>query len=474
LGKGIERVHFIGIGGISMSGLAEILHSDGFEVSGSDAVESDITLRLRKSGIGVAIGNKAENIPHDVDIAVYTAAVHADNPEYIAAKNLGIPVIDRARLLGMITEGYPYTVCVSGTHGKTGTTALVSEIFLAAGLDPTISIGGYMAEGYNYRIGESGYFIMEACEYFDSFLQWRPHVGVILNIDNDHMDFFGSMDRLYASFGQFAKNIKQGGSLVIYENTAGFEDIIKGLNCNIIAYGIGKEAPDAARRCKRLYAENIQFDVLGRPSFDILMDGIFVAYVKLPLTGKHQVLNALASTAAGIALGVSAEEIKSGVNFARGVKRRFEYKGDFNGADVVDDYAHHPTEIKANLSAAKDSRRCGGGRVICAFQPHTYSRTRNLLNEFSAAFDDADTVLMLPVYASREKDPGDISSMDLVERLRLKNIQTQYAPGFDEAVHWLEKELAPGDLLITMGAGDVYLVGERLLHTDFSTLSTAI
>lgn len=457
LGDGVAHVHMIGIGGVSMSGLAEILLRDGYAVTGSDECESEATLHLRALGVDVVIGNAAANITDGIHLVVHTAAVTADNPEYRAACEKGLPIIDRAKLLGLIMDGYAYPVCVSGSHGKTTTTSIIADVCLATGLDPTISVGGYMGEGYNFRIGASPYFVMEACEYFDSFLNWRPHTGVILNIDNDHMDYFGSMERLIASFEQFARNIAPDGCLVIYGGTQGIKQITDGLSCRVLTYGTD-DADFTAR--------NITFDDGGHPSFDILHGGCFLTRVSLGLIGAHNVLNALATAAVCASLAIPPEKLATGLSAARGVRRRFEHKGFYRGAEVVDDYAHHPTEITASLSAARAKHK--NGRIICAFQPHTYSRTKNLMDEFAASFPDADRVLLLPIYASREAfhaagNERRVTSADLAEKIRAHGQQADCAEDFDDAERILREMLTQGDLLITMGAGDVYLLGERLL-----------
>jgi len=464
LGSGIDKIHFIGVGGISMSGLAEILFRDGYFISGSDETESETTERLRALGVEIKIGASAENIPAETDLVVYTAAVRKDNVEYAGAVSRGLALADRAKLLGIIMESYEKKICVAGTHGKTSTTALVAEIFAAAGLDPTVSIGGCMKDGSNIRIGAQKYFILEACEYSDSFLQWSPDVGIILNVDTDHLDYFGDMERLTQSFARFAKNISRDGTLAIWGETIGFDKITSGLECKTVTYGIDGDYDFTAR--------NIAFDREGRPSFDIYKRTDFLSRAALKITGEHQILNALAAAAAASAYSIPNDSIGGGLNGAGGVRRRFEYKGVWNGATVVDDYAHHPTEIKANLKAARMKADGGGGRLVCAFQPHNYSRTKSLLDDFAESFGDADLIILLPIYTSRESDAKDISSLDLLDKLRMKNANAAYAGDFREAVGLLARSLKEGDLLITMGAGDVHRVGELLLRTGLSTIST--
>ncbi|MCL1787107.1 MAG: UDP-N-acetylmuramate--L-alanine ligase [Defluviitaleaceae bacterium] len=456
-----KKVHFIGIGGISMSGLAEILKRDGYEVTGSDDVRSPVTVRLESVGIKVAVPNAAQNITDDVDMVVYTAAVKEDNPEFMAAVMKGKTLVERAALLGMILEGYNHAICVAGTHGKTTATSLMSEIVLDAGLDPTISIGGHMGRGgMNYRVGNSSYFVLEACEYSNSFHHWHPHVGIILNIDADHLDFFGDFDGVIKSFRRFAENIRPGGTLVILAGTPGFDKVVKDLPCHVVTFGESEGD---------FQVRNVTFDAMGRPTFDIVNGEAFLATVSLPLPGRYNMLNALATFAAAQALGIAPAVVAQALSNAKGVKRRFEDKGTYNGAQVIDDYAHHPTEIQACLAAARkgieNSKSAEGAqsKLVCLFQPHTYSRTKNLLSEFAESFGDADQVALLPIFASREAFDPTISSLDLAAGIKQAGGQVAHMQNFDEAVKFLQQTLMPGDLLITMGAGDVYFVGERLV-----------
>ena len=453
-----KKVHFIGIGGISMSGLAEILKRDGYEVTGSDHVRSAVTERLESVGIPVKVPNKAQNIEDDVDLVVYTAAVNKDNPEFIAAVEKGKTLIERAALLGIMLKGYDHAICVAGTHGKTTATSFMSEIVLDAGLDPTINIGGHMGRGgMNYRVGDSSYFVLEACEYNNSFHHWHPYLGIILNIDADHLDFFGDFEGVVRSFRRFAENIRPEGTLVILAGTPGFDDVTRGLPCRVVTFG--EDAGDYQVR-------NVIYDDFGRPSFDIVQGENFLAAVSLPLAGQYNMLNALATFAAACQLGIAPETAAKALTGAKGAKRRFEDKGMYNGAMVVDDYAHHPTEIQACLAAARKSAKgvnSAQGKLICLFQPHTYSRTKNLLSEFSTSFVNADQVVLLPIFPSREAFDPTISSLDLEKGIKAAGGNVIHTNNFDEALAFLQQTLTPGDLLITMGAGDVYFVGERLV-----------
>ena len=450
-----KKVHFIGIGGISMSGLAEILKQDGYEVTGSDNVRSRVTDHLQTIGIPVSIPNAAENITDDMDLIIYTAAIKKDNPEYCEAAARGKKMLERAALLGIMLQGYEHVICPAGSHGKTTTTSLMAEVLLDAELDPTISIGAHMVRGgKNYRVGGSSYFLLEGDEYSNSFHHWHPHVGIILNIDADHLDFFGSFDGVIKSFRRFAENIRPGGVLVIQQSTPGFDEVTKDLPCKIVTFGNDKTA--------RFWPNNVEFDQLGRPSFDVMDGETYLASVNLPLPGRYNMLNALAVFTAAHELGIDSSITAHALSNAKGVKRRFEHKGMYNGAYVIDDYAHHPTEVKECLAAA---RRGTTGKLFCLFQPHTYTRTRNHLCDFAKSFTDADIILLLPIFAAREPFDPTISSINLMEGIKANGGNVIHMNTFDEVKTFLQEQLMPGDMLITMGAGDVYFVGEQLLST---------
>jgi len=370
--------------------------------------------------------------------------------------------MDRAKLLGIIIEGYKYSIAVAGVHGKTTTTAIIAEMLLAANLDPTISIGGFMeAIGSNFRIGNSPYFVLEACEYFDSFLQFFPQIGIILNIDSDHLDYFVTLDRLVDSFHRFGLNIPADGTLIIHSKTPFLKEVIKDLPCNIITYGASE------KESARFWARNISYDEIGLPTFHIMDGEKAVAKVSLNLHGTHNIDNALAAAAVASVLQIPAVTMSKGLSQASGTKRRFEHKGSFKDITIVDDYAHHPTEIKASLAAAANGTY---KRIICAFQSHTYSRTQNLLEDFSAAFDQADIVLVLPIYAAREISIGPYPNYlaeRLAEGISNNGKEAYFADGFQAAADWLKENTRLGDLLITMGAGDIHILGEGLISGEF-------
>lgn len=448
-----SHIYFIGIGGISMSGLAEILKDRGCQVSGTDIKESDVTKHLESLGISIHYGHRAENITDDIDLVVYTAAIHPGNPELEAAKEKQIPLMDRARLLGHIMEEYQYSVAVAGTHGKTTTTSMVSEILLEAEKDPTITVGGILpAIHSNVKIGHSPYFVAEACEYFDSFLQFTPLVGVILNVEADHLDYFKTLDNIRRSFHAFAQRIPAGGLLVLNASIAHPEELEENLHCSVETFGLKENACWQAR--------NIVHEPNGKNSFDVYYQGEFYTSVHLDIPGKHNITNALAAVASAHFLDIPAEVCARGLSHFTGVNRRFQRKGEKRGIVVIDDYAHHPTEIMATLSAARNVRH---NKLWCVFQPHTYSRTKNLFDEFGRAFGDADEIIVADIYAARETDDGTISAAMLAERIAKEGRNAQYVGDFAAIRQYLEAHCQAGDLLLTVGAGDVYKIGEEFL-----------
>lgn len=448
------HVHFIGIGGISMSGFAELLHSYGFIISGSDMQPSKITNHLQSLGIHIVYGQSETNITNDIDLIVYTAAISPDNPEFIASKNSGIPMMDRAEMVGQVMKNYQNAINISGTHGKTTTTSMLSHIFLHADLDPTISIGGILdVINGNIRVGKSNNFITEACEYTNSFLKFHPSAGIILNIEADHMDFFKDLDDIRHSFHEFAKRIPKDGLLVINSDISDYKKFIEDLQCNIVDYGINSPKYD-------YNAQNIEYDSLGRATYDLYKKDTYVDRIQLSVVGEHNVSNSLAAIALSLEQNISLELVKEGLFNFTGTERRFQKKGTFQGVTVIDDYAHHPTEIEATLKSAHNYPHKD---LWVIFQPHTYSRTRAFLDNFAGALSHADKVIMADIYAAREKDPGDISSRDIVSRLQKLGTEVYYFPTFEEIEEFVKKKCTNGDMLITMGAGDVVLIGEHLV-----------
>lgn len=447
------HIHFIGIGGISMSGLAEILLEEGFTVSGSDTKESPLTKKLESEGARISYGQRAENITAGIDCVVYTAAINRSNPELIEAVARKIPMLTRAELLGQLMKNYDMPIAVSGTHGKTTTTSMISHILLEGDLDPTISVGGILkAIGGNIRVGNSETFITEACEYTNSFLHFFPKIAVILNIEEDHLDFFKDIEDIRHSFHQFAALLPSDGTLVINGDIQDYPEIYAGLDCHVVTYGSSADFDYSAG--------NISYDESGNVSFDLIKYGEKADRIRLSVTGDHNVSNALASIAVGELLHIPAETIKNGLLAFTGTDRRFEYKGEFNGVTVVDDYAHHPTEIAATLKAA---RHYPHNNVWCVFQPHTYTRTKAFFHEFAEALSHTDHLVLADIYAARETDTLGISSADLAEEAAKLGTDTHYFPSFEEIEEFLRANCRSGDLLITMGAGDVVKVGEDLL-----------
>ncbi len=450
------HIYFIGIGGISMSGLAEVVLKEGFKVSGSDNRASDLTDRLERHGAKIYIGQKAENINDDIDLIVYTAAIHPDNPEWQSAESKGIPMLSRAQFLGQLMDNYPESAAVAGTHGKTTTTSMIAHIMLEAKCDPTISVGGMLeAIGGNIRVGASGTFLTEACEYTNSFLNFHPKYTVILNIEEDHMDFFKDLDDIRHSFARFAANTKEDGVLILNSAIDHPEEIMEETSCRCVTFGI-KGTEDYS-------LTELAYDRMGCASFICLDRGKKSGYISLQVPGSHNVINALAAIACAKEAGIDSEVIEKGLHAFGGTARRFEFKGRYHEADVIDDYAHHPTEIRATLTAAQNMAH---ERIICVFQPHTYSRTKAFWYEFADALTLADLVVLADVYAARETDTLGVDCADLAEDIRSRGTDCRYFPTFDEIQRFLSKIIMNGDLLITMGAGDVYQIGESLLNED--------
>ncbi len=446
------HIHFIGIGGISMSGLAAILLSRGFPITGSDSRKSNLTDWLSQLGAGIAIPQSAGNITDDIELVVYTAAIHPDNPEYAAAKKKGLPMLSRAELLGQLMENYETSVAVSGTHGKTTTTSMIAHIMMAQDLDPTVSVGGILQSiGGNIRIGHSEYFLTEACEYTNSFLHLTPKIGLILNIDSDHLDFFKDLDDIRHSFRLFAEKIPKDGYLILNRNIPDPDAFTKGLSCSVVTYGVGGGD---------FHAEEITRDAYGCASFDLYKKERFFGHFSLKIPGDHNVENAAAAIACADLLGVSPQTAADGLSAFTGTDRRFQKKGTVGGVTIIDDYAHHPTEIRATL---KTALQYPANHIWCVFQPHTYTRTKSLFDEFVDALSLADRIVLADIYAARETDTLGVSSELLCEKLKEKGREAWYFPTFDEIETFLLENCAAGDLVITMGAGDVVKIGEKLL-----------
>lgn len=454
------HIYFIGIGGISMSGIAQILLDRGFDVYGSDSRESDITDELEKLGAHIFYGQRKENLSacSHIDAVVYTSAIHPDNPEFHAAQDDGIPMLRRAQLLGQIMKHYKTPVAISGTHGKTTTTSMISKILLEADTDPTLSIGGIFRDiNGNTRIGSDNYFVAEACEYTNSFLSLFPKIGIVLDIDADHLDFFKDLDDIRHSFRKFCELIPDDGTLIINGSIERLSEITEGLKCHIITFGLDSSYD--------YYATDIKFDDFANPSFELhrssgtgsnISEDAFTLHVP----GEHNVCNALAAIAAADVCGIEEKTIRTALSDFEGTDRRFQYKGKFDGVTVIDDYAHHPTEIRATLTAASHYPH---NKVWCVFQPHTYTRTKALLPEFASALSLADHVVLADIYAARENDNLGISSRTLQDKIRDSGHECSYFHSFEEIEKFLLQNCMKDDLLITMGAGDIYKIGDNLL-----------
>ena len=448
------HVHFIGIGGISMSGLARVLCEKNFVVSGSDSAESSLTDELTNCGCNISYPQSADNINNGIDLVVYTAAIHPDNPELMAANAAGIPTITRAELLGQIMANYKTAINVAGTHGKTTTTSMISEILLAGQCDPTISVGGILDSiGGNIRVGKSDIFLTEACEYTNSFLSFFPTIDVILNVKEDHLDFFKDIDDIRHSFKLFVEKLPDHGTLIINTDIDDFEYFFKDKNCEVITVGSNPEI-------SKYSAADITYDETGCCTYTLLIDGKPSGNITLSVPGTHNVYNSLAAIATGFKLGLSMDVISHGLSGFTGTERRFQKKGVVNGVTIIDDYAHHPDEITATLESAKHYPH---KTTWCVFQPHTYSRTKLLLDGFAKSLSIADKVVLAKIYASRETDDLGISSADLQDKIKALGKECYYFETFEEIEKFLLKNCINGDLLITMGAGDVYKVGEDLL-----------
>ncbi|SDB24774.1 UDP-N-acetylmuramate--L-alanine ligase [Eubacterium oxidoreducens] len=447
------HIYFMGIGGISMSGLAQVLVRRGFTVMGSDVKESPLTKQLEEQGCTIHYGQRADNITADIDIVVYTAAIHADNPELVAAKEANIPLLSRAELLGQILDHFANSVAVAGTHGKTTTTSMIAQILIDAGSDPTISVGGILdVIGGNIKVGHSDIFVTEACEYTNSFLNLNPKFSIILNIEEDHLDFFKDLADIRHSFQKFIAQTADDGIVFLNGSIEDPNTLTADTKAQVVTYGIDST--------NDYHATDITYDELGHATFTLVAHGQSLGTISLSVPGSHNIENALAAAALSLSLGLSFQEIAAGLKHFTGTKRRFELKGRLGKITIVDDYAHHPTEITATLNAAA---KCKVARIVCVFQPHTYTRTKSFLDDFAKALSKADLVILPPIYAARETDTLGISSKDLRDRIEALGTPAYYFSSFDEIENFLLKNCMNSDLLITMGAGDVVKIGEHLL-----------
>ncbi len=443
------HIHMVGIGGISMSAIAYMLRFFGYKVSGSDRNETEITKRLAAFGVEIFIGHSEENVKCP-DLVCYTAAISKDNPELVKAKSLGIPMMERAELLGQLMKNYKYPIAVAGTHGKTTTTSMLSLILLEAGLDPTIMVGGELSQiGGNHKIGKEDYLVFEACEYVESFLHFNPYLSVITNVEEDHLDYFSNISHIITAFERFASLNSPEGCIIVCSDDKNVQTVVQNIKKRIVKYGIISRNND-------FYAENIRINSDQQMEMSVYAYGEHAIDLKLSVNGNHNALNALGAFAAAWELGIEKETIKRGLESFSGTKRRFEDLGEVNGIRVVDDYAHHPTEILSTLKTAKELSK---GGVWCVFQPHTFSRTKAFLKEFAEALKNADKVIIADIYSAREVDDKSIHALDLAKLID----GAEYIKDFDEIKEYVLKNAKENDMVITMGAGDIFKVGESLV-----------
>ena len=454
--KDHKSIHCIGIGGIGVSALAKILVSRGYQVSGSDMKESEMTDELKALGVKIYIGHKAENV-EGADLVIYSAAIAPDNPEITRAKELGIELAGRAELLGTLMNEFNTSIAVSGTHGKTTTTSMVSLILEHADLHPTIFVGGNLAEiGGNVKVDSGDYFVAEACEYRDSFLQLRPDIEIILNIDSDHLDYFKDIEHIVSSFEKFVSYVPDTGTIIAYDANPFVNEVIKG-HQNAVTYGYNRNSA--------YYISDVAFSD-GMPSFHVNYNGEDFGKIQLAIPGEHNILNATAAFACCHGLGVDPKIIRETLEKFTGTQRRFDVKGVCGkGFKLVDDYAHHPAEIKATLNAAANLPH---NKLWCLFQPHTYTRTLALFNEFADAFAKADVLILADIYAAREKNIYEISSEKLKNEIKRvhPDKEVMFISDFDEMADYVLENADEGDLVITMGAGDIYRVGDIIREKD--------
>ncbi|MBR3539516.1 MAG: UDP-N-acetylmuramate--L-alanine ligase [Eubacterium sp.] len=454
------HVHFIGIGGTSMSGLARFLQQRGFTVTGSDSVPSKYCDRLMKEGITVYPEHSVANMENNPDIAfvVYTAAISEDNPEFTYALSHDIPVLSRAQLLGQMMDQYTYGVAVAGTHGKTTTTAMMSHILMAAKKDPTITLGGDLELiGGNFHIGSSEYFVAEACEYTNSYHEFRPWVSIILNIDSDHLDFFHNLENIIESFATFGTKVKPGGYLVVNGDmpyTERMREAVKDRDIHFITFGLGENCD--------YRAVNIREDEGVHPTYTLVRNGEELGDITLSVVGEHHILNSLSAVAASDKMGISMDAIQEGLRTCKSAHRRFEFKGvTKNGVTIIDDYGHHPLEAEVTIRAA---RKIVKGELWVAFQSHTHSRTKALLNEFADALALADHALVADIRDDREADDGTVSARDIVDKVLERGTDAVYLGDFATIEKYISEHAKNNDLLITLGSGPIGIIGENLLR----------
>lgn len=448
-----KNIFFIGIGGISMSALAELMLYKGYKVYGSDRMPSINTEKLEKNGATIYYEHKKEHIKN-MDLVIFTDAISFDNEEYMEAVKEKIDLVDRATFLGAIMKNYKKSIAVSGTHGKTTTTSMITEIIKDLDLNPTIMLGGQLKDiDGNIKIGEENLFLTEACEYKANILKYFPTTEIILNIDEDHLDYFDNIDHIIRTFKGYVDNLHQDDYVILNVDDENVDTLFPIDNCKVFTFGIKNDAD--------LRAENIDFSEDGFPTYDLYLKGKKLCHVELSVLGRHNVLNSLAAIAATYVNNIPIEDAVVALKSYKGVERRLEEKGYYKGTKIMDDYAHHPTEIKSSIHAIKNACK---GKLYTIFQPHTYTRTKLLLDAFANSFDESDVIIITDIYAAREKDYGDIHSKTLRDAISDHRDNAFYISGFDDIVKFIKENIKKDDVVVTMGAGDVYKIGEMILE----------
>jgi len=446
-----KKIHMIGIGGSSMSGLARMLHEKGYRLTGSDNLETYATKSLRELGIPVAIGHSEENV-RQADLIIYTIAIAEDNPERVEARRLNLPQIERATLLGQLMDGYPTAIGVCGTHGKTTTTSMIAQILVEAQTDPTIHIGGSLdVIGGSVRTGRSDIFLTEACEFNLSFLHLKPTIAVITNIDEDHLDFFRDLDDIQSAFTSFLSLVPPEGTAIGNGDDPRVTEVFQTLACKIVTYGLS-EACD-------IRADQIAYDDFGRGSFDVLLQGKALGHVQMQIAGPFNVYNALASAACAHLLGLDMKIVCEALFRFHGARRRFELTGVIDGVKLYHDYGHNPEEMRNVLSIARLQPH---RRLWAVMQPHTYSRVKKMLPQYFTCTQAADITLVTDIYAAREKDPGDIRAEQIVDGMLSQGLCAVHTPTFDDTEAYLRAHWETGDLVVTMGCGNINQLNEQM------------
>lgn len=448
-----KNIFFIGIGGISMSALAELMLYKGYKVYGSDKMPSINTEKLEKNGATIYYEHKKEHI-ENMDLVIFTDAISFDNEEYMAAVKEKIDLVDRATFLGAIMKNYKNSIAVSGTHGKTTTTSMITEIIKDLDLNPTIMLGGQLKDiDGNIKIGDENLFLTEACEYKANILKYFPTTEIILNIDEDHLDYFDNIDHIIRTFKGYVDNLHADDYVILNVDDENVDTLFPIDNCKVFTFGIKNDAD--------LRAKNIDFSEDGFPTYDLYLKGKKICHVELSVLGRHNVLNSLAALAATYVNNIPLEDAVLALKSYKGVERRLEEKGYYKGTKIMDDYAHHPTEIKSSIHAIKNACK---GKLYTIFQPHTYTRTKLLLDAFANSFDESDVIIITDIYAAREKDYGDIHSKTLRDAISDHRDNAFYISGFEDIVKFIKENIKKDDVVVTMGAGDVYKIGEMILE----------